>query len=103
MHESDENEEGGGGQEASKWPTIRRVSKLSSVDRYYSLSGIYLFLTLTNVYHPFRLKRTAPTAYCDCWEKCKCRALVPGSQVARIQLLKKLVSETDLVTRPNGK
>ena len=51
----------------------------------------------------FRLKRTAPTAYCDCWEKCKCRALVPGSQAARIQLLKKLVSETDLVTRPNGR
>jgi len=49
------------------------------------------------------LKRTAPTAYCDCWEKCKCRALVPGSQAARIQLLKKLVSETDLVSRPNGR
>lgn len=53
--------------------------------------------------HDCKLKRTAPTAYCDCWEKCKCRALVPGSQAARIQLLKKLVSETDLVTRPNGR
>ncbi|XP_068706016.1 E3 ubiquitin-protein ligase UBR5-like [Montipora foliosa] len=53
--------------------------------------------------HDCKLKRTAPTAYCDCWERCKCRALVPGSQFARIQLLKKLVSETDLVTRPNGR
>lgn len=53
--------------------------------------------------HDCKLKRTAPTAYCDCWEKCKCRALVPGSQAARTQLLKKLVSETDLVSRPNGR
>lgn len=51
----------------------------------------------------FRLKRTSPTAYCDCWEKCKCKALIPGSQQARAQLLTKLINETDLVTKPNAK
>ena len=28
--------------------------------------------------HDCKLKRTSPTAYCDCWEKCKCKALVAG-------------------------
>ena len=23
--------------------------------------------------HECKLKKTSPTAYCDCWEKCKCR------------------------------
>ena len=50
-----------------------------------------------------RLKRTSPTAYCDCWEKCPCKSLVPGDQSARIQLLHKLVDETDLCTLPNNK
>ncbi|XP_048590266.1 E3 ubiquitin-protein ligase UBR5-like isoform X2 [Nematostella vectensis] len=53
--------------------------------------------------HDCKLKRTSPTAYCDCWEKCKCRALIPGSQVARSQLLSRLISDTDLVTRPNAR
>ena len=26
--------------------------------------------------HECKLKRTSPTAYCDCWEKCKCRATI---------------------------
>ena len=30
--------------------------------------------------HDCKLKRTSPTAYCDCWEKCKCKALVAGKQ-----------------------
>lgn len=51
----------------------------------------------------FRLKRTSPTAYCDCWEKCKCKALIPGAQQARSQLLTKLIEQTDLVTKPNAK
>jgi E3 ubiquitin-protein ligase EDD1 len=29
--------------------------------------------------HDCKLKRTSPTAYCDCWEKCKCKALVAGN------------------------
>lgn len=53
--------------------------------------------------HDCKLKRTSPTAYCDCWEKCKCKALIQGSQTARTQLLKKLLSDTDLVTHPNSK
>ncbi|XP_031552973.1 E3 ubiquitin-protein ligase UBR5-like isoform X3 [Actinia tenebrosa] len=53
--------------------------------------------------HDCKLKRTSPTAYCDCWEKCKCKALIPGSQIARGQLLTKLISETDLVTKPNAR
>lgn len=30
--------------------------------------------------HDCRLKRTSPTAYCDCWEKCRCKSLILGSQ-----------------------
>ena len=48
-----------------------------------------------------RLKRTSPTAYCDCWEKCKCRSLVAGSQTARLELLQRLLADTDLVQLPN--
>lgn len=48
-----------------------------------------------------RLKRTSPTAYCDCWEKCKCRALIQGNQRARFDLLNRLLVETDLASRPN--
>ncbi|OQR77876.1 E3 ubiquitin-protein ligase UBR5-like [Tropilaelaps mercedesae] len=53
--------------------------------------------------HDCKLKRASPTAYCDCWEKCRCRALVQGSQSARVQLLNRLIHETDLATLPNGK
>ena len=53
--------------------------------------------------HDCKLKRTSPTAYCDCWEKCKCKALIAGSQTARQQLLKMLLTDTDLVTLPNSK
>lgn len=53
--------------------------------------------------HDCKLKKTSPTAYCDCWEKCKCKALIQGSQTARSQLLKKLLAETDLVTQANSK
>ncbi|KAI1289573.1 E3 ubiquitin-protein ligase UBR5 [Halotydeus destructor] len=53
--------------------------------------------------HDCKLKKTSPTAYCDCWEKCKCKALIQGSQSARNSLLKKLLSDTELVTMPNSK
>ncbi|RWS09512.1 E3 ubiquitin-protein ligase UBR5-like isoform X2 [Dinothrombium tinctorium] len=53
--------------------------------------------------HDCKLKRTSPTAYCDCWEKCKCKALIAGNQTARHQLFKKLLAETDLVTLPNSR
>ncbi|KAK2182676.1 hypothetical protein NP493_338g00008 [Ridgeia piscesae] len=33
--------------------------------------------------HECKLKKTHPTAYCDCWEKCKCRSLIAGNQVVR--------------------
>jgi E3 ubiquitin-protein ligase EDD1 len=52
---------------------------------------------------PSRIKKKPPIAYCDCWRKCKCKALIPGNEAMRTELLKKLVSETDLVTKPNGK
>ena len=51
----------------------------------------------------FRMKRTSPTAYCDCWEKCKCKALIAGQQAPRYDLLNKLLAETDLVTLPNSR
>ncbi|KAK6168099.1 hypothetical protein SNE40_021993 [Patella caerulea] len=53
--------------------------------------------------HDCKLKKTSPTAYCDCWEKCKCKALIAGQQGARSILLSRLLIETDLVTLPNSK
>lgn len=53
--------------------------------------------------HDCRLKKTSPTAYCDCWEKCKCKSLVAGSHFTRFKLLERLLGETDLVTYPDSK
>ncbi|XP_063710070.1 E3 ubiquitin-protein ligase hyd isoform X2 [Culicoides brevitarsis] len=53
--------------------------------------------------HDCKLKKTSPTAYCDCWEKCKCKALIAGNQTKRFDLLSKLIAETDLVTRVNSR
>ncbi|XP_011879183.1 PREDICTED: E3 ubiquitin-protein ligase UBR5 isoform X1 [Vollenhovia emeryi] len=53
--------------------------------------------------HDCKLKRTSPTAYCDCWEKCKCRALISGHQGARYDLLCRLVNSTDLATKINSR
>jgi hypothetical protein len=53
--------------------------------------------------HDCKLKRTSPTAYCDCWEKCRCKALVQGHQASRSQLLNRLINETDLVTHYNSR
>ena len=51
--------------------------------------------------HDCHLKKTSPTAYCDCWEKCRCKALIVGDNSARQELLKKLLQHTDLATLPN--
>lgn len=51
--------------------------------------------------HDCKLKRTSPTAYCDCWEKCKCKALITGNQATRFELFTRILRETDLVTRCN--
>ncbi|XP_035208848.1 E3 ubiquitin-protein ligase UBR5-like isoform X3 [Stegodyphus dumicola] len=53
--------------------------------------------------HDCKLKKTSPTAYCDCWEKCKCKALISGHQPSRYQLLSKLIEDTDLVCYPNSR
>ncbi|XP_012274394.1 E3 ubiquitin-protein ligase UBR5 isoform X2 [Orussus abietinus] len=53
--------------------------------------------------HDCKLKKTSPTAYCDCWEKCKCRALIAGHQTARYNLLCRLVIDTDLATKINSR
>lgn len=53
--------------------------------------------------HDCKLKKTSPTAYCDCWEKCKCKALIAGNQAKRFYLLSKLTTETDLVTKFNSR
>lgn len=50
-----------------------------------------------------RLKRTSPTAYCDCWEKCKCKTLIAGQKAARLDLLYRLLTTTNLVTTPNSR
>ncbi|ETE73905.1 E3 ubiquitin-protein ligase UBR5, partial [Ophiophagus hannah] len=49
------------------------------------------------------LKRTSPTAYCDCWEKCKCKTLIAGQKSARLDLLFRLLTTTNLVTMPNSR
>ncbi|XP_014221919.1 E3 ubiquitin-protein ligase hyd isoform X2 [Trichogramma pretiosum] len=53
--------------------------------------------------HDCKLKHTSPTAYCDCWEKCKCKALIVGKQTARYNLLCRLVTSTDLATKINSR
>ncbi|KAI0232893.1 E3 ubiquitin-protein ligase UBR5 [Lamellibrachia satsuma] len=53
--------------------------------------------------HECKLKKTHPTAYCDCWEKCKCRSLIMGNQVVRFELLNRLLTETDLVKLTNSR
>ncbi|CAG9541014.1 unnamed protein product, partial [Cercopithifilaria johnstoni] len=49
------------------------------------------------------LKRTSPTAYCDCWEKCSCHALVAGNTPRREKLISVLLNSTDLIHRTNSK
>uniref|UniRef100_A0A8C7DH14 E3 ubiquitin-protein ligase UBR5 n=1 Tax=Oncorhynchus kisutch TaxID=8019 RepID=A0A8C7DH14_ONCKI len=46
---------------------------------------------------------TSPTAYCDCWEKCKCKTLIAGQKAARLDLLYRLLTTTNLVTSPNSR
>ncbi|KAK6113483.1 E3 ubiquitin ligase EDD family protein [Brugia pahangi] len=53
--------------------------------------------------HECRLKRTSPTAYCDCWEKCSCRALVAGNTPRREKLISVLLNSTDLIHRTNSR
>jgi E3 ubiquitin-protein ligase EDD1 len=53
--------------------------------------------------HDCKLKQTTPTAYCDCWQKCKCKALIAGNQTKRTELLEKLIKDTDLVMRFNSR
>ncbi|CAH2068813.1 unnamed protein product, partial [Iphiclides podalirius] len=53
--------------------------------------------------HDCKLKRTSPTAYCDCWEKCRCKALVGGNWAARCDLLARLAKDTQLATHFNSR
>ncbi|KAL3990385.1 HECT-domain (ubiquitin-transferase) family protein [Acanthocheilonema viteae] len=53
--------------------------------------------------HECRLKRTSPTAYCDCWEKCSCHALVAGNTPRREKLISVLLNSTDLIHRTNSR
>lgn len=53
--------------------------------------------------HDCTLKRTSPTAYCDCWEKCPCKALVTGNTGQREVLLNELLQRTTLINRLNSK
>ena len=49
------------------------------------------------------IKTSSPTAYCDCWEKCKCKSLIAGDQEKRFKLLDKLLVETNLLQVSNYK
>jgi E3 ubiquitin-protein ligase EDD1 len=45
-----------------------------------------------------KVKTSSPTAYCDCWEKCKCRSLIAGDQEKRFALLDRLLADTNLLS-----
>ncbi len=51
--------------------------------------------------HDCKIKTSSPTAYCDCWEKCKCKSLIAGDQEKRYELLCKLLTHTDLLQMHN--
>ncbi len=51
--------------------------------------------------HDCKIKTSSPTAYCDCWEKCKCKSLIAGDQEKRFALLERLLTETNLLTASN--
>lgn len=53
--------------------------------------------------HDCRLKRTSPTAYCDCWEKCRCQSLVAGAQAPRHELFYQLLQGTKLIRLLNSR
>ncbi|KAL7079928.1 hypothetical protein ACQ4LE_000066 [Meloidogyne hapla] len=53
--------------------------------------------------HDCKLKRTSPTAYCDCWEKCDCKALVTGNTANREQLLSGMLQCSTLIDGLNSK
>uniref|UniRef100_A0A0N5BRZ1 E3 ubiquitin-protein ligase UBR5 n=1 Tax=Strongyloides papillosus TaxID=174720 RepID=A0A0N5BRZ1_STREA len=53
--------------------------------------------------HDCKIKRTSPTAYCDCWQKIKCTSLVGGNQAKRKTLFKDLLKKTNLVNYVNGR
>uniref|UniRef100_A0A0N4ZYJ3 E3 ubiquitin-protein ligase UBR5 n=1 Tax=Parastrongyloides trichosuri TaxID=131310 RepID=A0A0N4ZYJ3_PARTI len=53
--------------------------------------------------HDCKIKRTSPTAYCDCWQKIKCTSLVGGNQAKRKTLFKDLLKKTNLINYVNSK
>ena len=53
--------------------------------------------------HECVLKKTSPTAYCDCLEKCPCRGQVAGDQEKRMEMLELLLQNTKLATYATGK
>jgi E3 ubiquitin-protein ligase EDD1 len=53
--------------------------------------------------HDCSFKRASPNAYCDCWEKCPCKALAIGDDAIRYKLLLKLLTLPFLSTRVNGR
>ena len=53
--------------------------------------------------HDCKIKTSSPTAYCDCWEKCKCKSLIAGDQEKRFKLLERLLSETNLLSIPTSR
>jgi hypothetical protein len=53
--------------------------------------------------HDCSFKKALPTAYCDCWQKCKCRALPPGNTSQRKKLLQLLLTHTSLASLPNAR
>ena len=52
--------------------------------------------------HECSFKKSSPNAYCDCWEKCSCRALTDANQSQRLRLLQRLL-EHPLATQTNGR
>ena len=53
--------------------------------------------------HDCIIKTSSPTAYCDCWEKCKCKSLIAGDQDKRFKLLDKMLTDTNLLALSSHK
>ena len=53
--------------------------------------------------HDCVLKKTSPTAYCDCLEKCPCAAQEEGDQESRASLLEALLTHSSLVEQTTSR
>ena len=49
--------------------------------------------------HDCVFKKASPTAYCDCWERCRCHSLAQTPDAPRLALLQRVMAVTPLATK----